>query len=503
VSKSPAKSIARWPRLGSGSSEWRLPLNDYASYELARILVIDEPAAREARVADLMSVDPALTLWTACLAWRGDCATPRCVLDLAKWLSRHMLSALVWPSTDAASPVHDVRSRWRELSADSIAVANLAADRAPDDVRAAEVFLLGLLHNAADWLRSCGPRISVAKSVPGCLPAWLVALLRDRSRSSRHETVQLVLQSAATWRGAGRQGRRIGSVDLIDVILARKRWQGANGGECAHDFLPRLTDRLRRLEQLQQQFDRTLEHEKLQSMGELAYGASHEINNPLANISTRAQAMLAQETDPENRRMLAIINAQAFRANEMIADMMLFARPPALVRQRVDLVVLIDTVIAELQDDAQLQGTRIARQAASEVLIEVDATQMAMALRAVMVNALEALMAEGQIDVAIESLPASDQELDAWVRVTIHDTGPGIRPEIRRHIFDPFFSGREAGRGLGLGLSKCWRVVTLHGGRIEVTSQERHGTTFVIDLPLVTLQNSNADRPAPERRLDL
>jgi hypothetical protein len=201
--------------------------------------------------------------------------------------------------------------------------------------------------------------------------------------------------------------------------------------------------------------------------------------------------------------MLAIINAQAFRANEMIADMMLFARPPALVRQRVDLVVLIDTVIAELQDDAQLQGTRIARQAASEVLVEVDATQMAMALRAVMVNALEALMAEGQIDVAIESLPASDQELDAWVRVTIHDTGPGIRPEIRRHIFDPFFSGREAGRGLGLGLSKCWRVVTLHGGRIEVTSQERHGTTFVIDLPLVTLQNSNADRPAPERRLDL
>ncbi len=149
------------------------------------------------------------------------------------------------------------------------------------------------------------------------------------------------------------------------------------------DFLPRLTDRLRRLEQLEQQFDRTLEHEKLQSLGELAYGASHEINNPLANISTRAQAMLAQETDPEKRRMLAIINAQAFRANEMIADMMLFARPPALVRQRVDLVALVDTVIAELQDDAQRQGTRIVRQAAGEVLVEVDATQLAMALRAV------------------------------------------------------------------------------------------------------------------------
>ncbi|MHB8972615.1 MAG: sensor histidine kinase [Pirellulaceae bacterium] len=473
-----------------------MPLNDYASYELTRVLVIDDPVARVARVADLMSVDPTLTLWTACLAGRSDGSVPRCVLDLARWLAPRMLSALVWPATDAASPVRDMRSRWRELSADSIAVANLAADQAPDDVRAAEAFLFGLLHNAADWLRSCGPRISVAKSVPGCLPPWLVALLRDRSRSSRDEMVQLVMQSAGTWREAGRRGRRIGSVDLVDVILARKRWQGTSGAEHTHDFLPRLTDRLRRLEQLQQQFDRILEQEKLRSMGELAYGASHEINNPLANISTRAQAMLVQETDPEKRRMLAIINAQAFRANEMIADMMLFARPPALVRQRVDLVALVDTVIAELQDDAVRQGTRIVRQVAGKVLVEVDATQLATALRAVLVNALEALAAEGQVDVAVEWLPASDQELGAWARVTIRDTGPGIRPEIRPHIFDPFFSGREAGRGLGLGLSKCWRVVTLHGGRVDVTSQERNGTTFVIDLPLTTLQTTDVERPA-------
>jgi signal transduction histidine kinase len=349
--------------------------------------------------------------------------------------------------------------------------------------------LLGLLHNAADWLRSCGPRISIAKSDSGCLPAWLVALLRDRSRSSRHETVQLVMQSASAWRDAGRRGRRIGRVDLLDVIVARKRWQGSNGGDCAADFLPRLTDKFRRLDQLQQQFDRTLEHEKLLSLGELAYGASHEINNPLANISTRAQAMLAQETDPEKRRMLATINAQAFRANEMIADMMLFARPPALVLQRVDLVALVDTVIAELQDDAQLQGTRIVRQAASPLLVDVDATLWAMALRGVIVNALQALVAEGQIDVSIEPRLASDQELDSWARVTIHDTGPGIPPELRRHIFDPFFSGREAGRGLGLGLSKCWRVVTLHGGQIHVTSQERQGTTFVIDLPIASVQD--------------
>jgi len=353
-------------------------------------------------------------------------------------------------------------------------------------VRAAEVFLLGMLHNAADWLRSCGPRISLAKPDSGCLPGWLVALLRERSRSSRPETVQLVMQGVSAWREAGHRGRRIGNVDLVDTILARKRWQACTGNVAGtRHFLRTLTDQLRRLEQLEQRFNHSVEHAKLESLGELAYGASHEINNPLANISTRAQAMLAQESDPEKRRMLATINSQAFRANEMIADMMLFARPPALVRERLDLVALVDTVIAELKSDAELQGSRILRQGGADSLtIEADATQLAMAIRAVCVNALEALIAEGQVDISVEQVSAAQQDLSPWARVTIHDTGPGIPPHVRPHIFDPFFSGREAGRGLGLGLSKCWRIVSMHGGRVDVVSQERQGATFTLDLPI-------------------
>ncbi len=70
-----------------------------------------------------------------------------------------------------------------------------------------------------------------------------------------------------------------------------------------------------------------------------------------------------------------------------------------------------------------------------------------------------------------------------WVRVEVRDTGPGISEEVRRHMFDPFYSGREAGRGLGLGLSKCWRVIEVHGGKIEVRSEIGKGTTFVVLLP--------------------
>jgi signal transduction histidine kinase len=68
------------------------------------------------------------------------------------------------------------------------------------------------------------------------------------------------------------------------------------------------------------------------------------------------------------------------------------------------------------------------------------------------------------------------------VQIAISDTGPGIPPEVRRHIFDPFYSGREAGRGLGLGLSKCWRIVTMHGGRLDVESTGA-GSRFTIHLP--------------------
>src|SRR5215470_19686591 len=105
-------------------------------------------------------------------------------------------------------------------------------------------------------------------------------------------------------------------------------------------------------------FVAAVETAKLQALYNFAYGLSHEINNPLANISTRAQTLLVDERDPERRRKLATIVQQAFRAHEMIADLMLFARPPALRKEPTDLVQLADTVVGELQDQAREQGTR-------------------------------------------------------------------------------------------------------------------------------------------------
>ncbi len=272
---------------------------------------------------------------------------------------------------------------------------------------------------------------------------------------------------------------------------------------------PSIADKLARLADLEADFQRVLEAEKLEAMAEFAAGAGHEINNPLTVISGRAQLLLREETDPESQHALALISAQAMRVYEMIADMMLFARPPRPERQPVDLVKLADDAIADFLPRCTRQETAIRRTGeAGPVVVEADPVQLNVALRAMCQNAIEALGSGGHIEIGVEQVgekgtgPICAQHpkgghqptvgrgkldlspfLPGEVRIHISDDGPGIKPEERRHIFDPFYSARQAGRGLGLGLAKAWRIVTNHGGRIEVVSQPGHGATFTVTLP--------------------
>jgi signal transduction histidine kinase len=240
-----------------------------------------------------------------------------------------------------------------------------------------------------------------------------------------------------------------------------------------------MSNDLARLRELEANFAETLEREKLEAMAEFAAGAGHEINNPLTVIAGRAQLLLRGETDPERRHALALMNAQAMRVYEMIADMMLFARPPQPNLAKFDAVNLLDTLIAELQPTAARQETILMRTGLQEPLeIKADPTQITVAVRALVQNAFEALGNGGHVQVALQS---TEDEL----QIRVIDDGPGVSDAERRHIFDPFYSARQAGRGLGLGLSKCWRIVTNHGGKVEVESTLGHGAKFTITIPRV------------------
>ena len=230
-------------------------------------------------------------------------------------------------------------------------------------------------------------------------------------------------------------------------------------------------------DELRRWFADELRRAKLDAMKELAYGASHEINNPLANIALRAQTLLKREDDVDKRKALEAMHRAAMRAHEMISDLMLFARPPQLVKAPVDVGAVAKEVAAELAPRAESAETLLlVANATAPVIVNADAAQLAVALRTAVENSLDALGQGGEVRLSVD-----EKAGNAVLRVI--DNGPGVPAEIQPHAFDPFFSGREAGRGLGFGLSKCWRIVTDHGGAVRLDSEPGQGVTVTITLP--------------------
>lgn len=220
-----------------------------------------------------------------------------------------------------------------------------------------------------------------------------------------------------------------------------------------------------------------LERAKLESLAEFAAGAGHEINNPLAVIAGRAQLLLRGERDPERRRDLAIIHAQAMRIHEMIADLMLFARPPEPNRRACDAAAIVEAAMNGLAAKTETLGVALVKVGPLRPTpLIADPEQLQATLRAVIDNGLNAATTGGRIEVQMH-------DRDGTIEFIVADDGPGIPEAIRPHLFDPFYSGREAGRGLGVGLSKAWRFVTNHGGAITVDANEPHGARFTIRVP--------------------
>ncbi len=208
---------------------------------------------------------------------------------------------------------------------------------------------------------------------------------------------------------------------------------------------------------------------------EMAYGLSHELNNPLANIAGRARLLAEQESDPEKRQQLAIIVDQAMRGCEMIADLMLFARPPAWRPAPMNL----QQVLVELCERAHtVCGSRgLALQVQCEAsplpVIQADEAALREAFWAVLRNAIDA----AQTNVGVELVVNAEHCV-----VSIRDDGAGLSQRALECAFHPFFSGREAGRGIGLGLSKARRIVMQCGGTLELNN-EQPGCQATISLP--------------------
>lgn len=224
-----------------------------------------------------------------------------------------------------------------------------------------------------------------------------------------------------------------------------------------------------------------LRDRKLEAMAEFAAGAGHEINNPIATIAGRAALLLKTECDPERRRALETIGGQAYRVRDMIGDAMTFARPAIPKPERIVVLAEIKTVLGSFQTRLDAAGIHVELVGADSVTLDVDREQFRVFMSSLIRNELEALSSGGAFTLEVTLLDDGHQQ---FLRMALTDDGPGLSEQDQEHLFDPFYSGRPAGRGLGFGLSKCWRIVRLHGGRISAGGHPDCGFWLHADWPL-------------------
>ena len=249
-----------------------------------------------------------------------------------------------------------------------------------------------------------------------------------------------------------------------------------------HSVLQELARSVQHQKSLESAFDTTLHGEKLAAIKQLAYGLSHEINNPLANISTRAEQLQRGETDSNRTATLQRIIDQVYRAHEMIADLMFYANPPELERQACAPSDLLSEVAGSFTEEAERQAIQIQITAKSSEAyhpqqeIRFDATMIKEAIRALIRNSIDAIGCQGTIVLSLQCDPDN-------IAIVIADSGPGLSEQAQKHAFDPYFSGREAGRGLGLGLCRAYRIAKLHEGEVSLASGPS-GCVATLTLPV-------------------
>jgi two-component system NtrC family sensor kinase len=240
-----------------------------------------------------------------------------------------------------------------------------------------------------------------------------------------------------------------------------------------------LKERDERLKECTQQ--QIMKSERLATLGQLAAGVAHEINNPLGAILMYSHLSLEEiETDDPRRKNLEKVATEATRCKNIVRGLLDFARQSEPHVEEADANEIVRRTLSVLQNQAQFQNITIATElSASLPKAMMDCGQIQQVFTNIILNAAEAI--DGQGEVIISTRVA---ESGQSIEIEFTDTGHGISQENIEKIFDPFFTTKEVGRGTGLGLAVSYGIVARHKGNIQVNSSPDKGTTFIVRLPL-------------------
>jgi two-component system NtrC family sensor kinase len=250
------------------------------------------------------------------------------------------------------------------------------------------------------------------------------------------------------------------------------------------EMLAALRERSKRL--LADREHQLLLSEKQASIGHLAAGIAHEINNPLTGVLTFSHMLLRRtDLDEAARGDLTTIVQSTERVRAIVKGLLDFSRQTQIEPELTDVNRLIEETMALAANQALLKGVRFCFNPAEGLPARtLDRNQMQSVFLNIILNAIDATDKGGHIDITTSLSLSAAEPGRRYIEILIADTGCGIPAEIMDRIFDPFFTTKEVGRGTGLGLSVSLGIVERHGGGINVTSRPGQGSTFVIRLPL-------------------
>jgi len=231
--------------------------------------------------------------------------------------------------------------------------------------------------------------------------------------------------------------------------------------------------------ELQELKNQLIQSEKMASLGQLAAGVAHEINNPLTGVMTSGHLLLRRfKDDDPNREDIEIIVNETTRCSKIVQGLLDFSRQTSPQMAYADIPQLINETLLIMENQFRIKDIKVIKdlkENTPEVMLDVN--QIQQVFINILLNSIEAMSEGGTIRVASEC----DQK---YTYITFQDNGYGIPEKIIGKIFDPFFTTKSGKKGTGLGLSVSYGIIERHNGTIEVKSKLKEGATFTIKLPL-------------------
>jgi PAS domain S-box-containing protein len=318
-----------------------------------------------------------------------------------------------------------------------------------------------------------------------CIPAEKLIGMNIRSFINKPESFKLESRGLKT---SLELRDKNGKVKFADCTIQKA--SRSSGAEAYDGLMNDVTDRELAVAQREEMASRLFQHQKMESIGSLASGMAHDFNNTLQSITDISTMALKDSAEPETKKRMELILETTADAHFLVSELLALGRKKLLDYRHIDLKTFFSPIVSQYQQQLG-DGFRIQLDLPEEPLkIHGDPDHLKRVFQNLFSNARDAMPEGGTITVSCSAKIRTGSETAV---IRIKDTGTGIPPDLTEKIFDPFFTTKKPGKGTGLGLALVHRIVSLHHGRVFVEQTSPNGTTFRIELPMVTKGESESD----------